>query len=232
MEIIPNEYDDRITPAVIAFGDEERLIGSGAKDFASLNATNTIFDIKRLIGRYFDDPAVQSEISRWPFRVIRGVDNRPLVQVTYRGAMQTFYPEEIYAMQLAKIKESAEVYLGGKVVQAVITVPANFCEAQRQATRDAAVIAGFQVLRLVSEPTAAAIAYGLERKGEEQTIIVVDIGGGAADVSLLTIEDGIFEVKATAGDVDDLLFRRLLYRQRNLDLIHAFLKPLLYKSIL
>tara|TARA_B110000858_G_scaffold188187_1_gene233402 strand:- start:746 stop:2653 length:1908 start_codon:yes stop_codon:yes gene_type:complete len=198
-EIIANDQGNRTTPSYVSFTNEERLIGDGAKNQASMNPENTIFDAKRLIGRKFDDPAVQSDIQHFPFTVI-SEDNKPKIQATYQGELKTFQPEEISSMVLTKMKETAESYIGEPVTDAVVTVPAYFNDAQRQATKDAGMIAGLNILRIINEPTAAAIAYGLDKKDEEKTILIFDLGGGTFDVSLLSIDDGIFEVKATAGD--------------------------------
>ena len=198
-EIIANDQGNRTTPSYVSFTETERLIGDGAKNQASMNPENTIFDSKRLIGRKFDDPAVQSDIKNFPFTVI-SEDNKPKIQATYKGELKTFQPEEISSMVLTKMKEVAEAYIGEKVTDAVITVPAYFNDSQRQATKDAGHIAGLNVLRIINEPTAAAIAYGLDKKSEEKNVLIFDLGGGTFDVSLLSIDDGIFEVKATAGD--------------------------------
>ena len=198
-EIIANDQGNRTTPSYVSFTSEERLIGDGAKNQASMNPENTIFDAKRLIGRKFDDPAVQSDIKNFPFTVISD-DNKPKIQATYKDELKTFQPEEISSMVLTKMKEVAESYIGEKVTDAVITVPAYFNDSQRQATKDAGHIAGLNVLRIINEPTAAAIAYGLDKKEEEKNVLIFDLGGGTFDVSLLSIDDGIFEVKATAGD--------------------------------
>jgi L1 cell adhesion molecule like protein len=177
------------------------LIGDAAKNQVSMNPENTIFDAKRLIGRKFEEASIQSDMKHWPFKVTAKEGDKPHFQVDYKGETKTFSPEEVFAMVLTKMKEIAESYLGTEVTQAVITVPANFNDGQRQATKDAASIAGLHVLRIANEPTAAAIAYGLDKKGTgERNILVFDLGGGNVDVSLLTINDGIFEVKATAGD--------------------------------
>lgn len=201
IEIIANDQGNRTMPSYVAFTDTERLVGESAKNQASLNATNTVFDAKRLIGRKTTDSAIQQDIKHWPFKVIGDSDNKPLINVDYKGVNKTFHPEEISSMILVKLKEIAESYLGGEVKDAVITVPAYFNDSQRQATRDAGTIAGLNVMRIINEPTAAAIAYGLDKvKGGEQTILIFDLGGGTFDVSLLSIDDGIFEVKATAGD--------------------------------
>ena len=198
-EIIANDQGNRTTPSYVSFTSEERLIGDGAKNQASMNPENTIFDAKRLIGRKFDDPAVQNDIKNFPFTVISD-DNKPKIQATYKDELKTFQPEEISSMVLTKMKEVAEAYIGETVTDAVITVPAYFNDSQRQATKDAGHIAGLNVLRIINEPTAAAIAYGLDKKSEEKNVLIFDLGGGTFDVSLLSIDDGIFEVKATAGD--------------------------------
>uniref|UniRef100_A0A8D0C4Q2 Heat shock protein family A (Hsp70) member 2 n=1 Tax=Salvator merianae TaxID=96440 RepID=A0A8D0C4Q2_SALMN len=202
VEIIANDQGNRTTPSYVAFTDTERLIGDAAKNQVAMNPNNTIFDAKRLIGRKFDDPTVQSDMKHWPFRVVSEA-GKPKVQVEYKGEIKTFFPEEISSMVLTKMKEIAEAYLGRKVQSAVITVPAYFNDSQRQATKDAGVITGLNVLRIINEPTAAAIAYGLDKKGSgagEKNVLIFDLGGGTFDVSILTIEDGIFEVKSTAGD--------------------------------
>ena len=198
-EIIANDQGNRTTPSYVSFTSEERLIGDGAKNQASMNPENTIFDAKRLIGRKFDDPSVQNDIKNFPFTVISD-DNKPKIQATYKDELKTFQPEEISSMVLTKMKEVAEAYIGETVTDAVITVPAYFNDSQRQATKDAGHIAGLNVLRIINEPTAAAIAYGLDKKEEEKNVLIFDLGGGTFDVSLLSIDDGIFEVKATAGD--------------------------------
>ena len=200
VEIIANDQGNRTTPSYVAFNETERLIGDAAKNQVAMNATNTVFDAKRLIGRKFEDAAVQSDMKHWPFRVSSGPGGKPQISVTYRGEDKTFAPEEISSMVLIKMKEIAEAYLGKDVKNAVITVPAYFNDSQRQATKDAGSIAGLNVLRIINEPTAAAIAYGLDKKGDERNVLIFDLGGGTFDVSLLTIEEGIFEVKATAGD--------------------------------
>ena len=201
VEIIANDQGNRTTPSYISFTDTERLIGDAAKNQSSMNPINTIFDAKRLIGRKFKDSTVQNDIKQWPFKVIEKEDGKPFIQVSYKDELKEFRPEELSAMILVKMKETAEGFLNEKVKKAVITVPAYFNDAQRQATKDAGVIAGLDVLRIINEPTAAAIAYGLDNiKTGEQTVLIFDLGGGTFDVSLLTIDDGIFEVKATAGD--------------------------------
>ncbi|KAF8523888.1 heat shock protein 70 family [Hysterangium stoloniferum] len=199
VEIIANDQGHRITPSWVSFTEEERLVGDAAKNAHSQNPENTVFDAKRLIGRKYDDPEVQRDKKHWAFKLI-DKKGKPTIQVKHRGELRDFTPEEISAMVLTKMKETAEAYLGHKVTHAVVTVPAYFNDAQRQATKDAGVIAGLTVLRIINEPTAAAIAYGLDKKGGESQIIVYDLGGGTFDVSLLSIEDGVFEVLATAGD--------------------------------
>jgi len=207
VEIIPNDMGERTTPSYVSFSDTERLIGAAAKNQAARNAENTVFDAKRLIGRKFDDPIVKGDIKLWPFKVVQGSQKRPQIEVTYKSEVKRFFAEEISSMVLVKMKETAEAYLGKKVDKAVITVPAYFNDAQRQATKDAGRIAGLKVLRIINEPTAAAIAYGLDKGSgksgaslEERNVLIFDLGGGTFDVSLLTIDEGVFEVKATAGD--------------------------------
>ena len=201
VEIIPNDQGNRTTPSYVAFTDSERLVGDGAKNQAASNAENTVFDAKRLIGRKFKDPSVTQDREHWPFKVAPKGD-KPLIEVTFRGEVVRFTPEEISAMVLEMLKKSAEEYLGHPVRDAVVTVPAYFNDSQKQATKDAGTIAGLNIIRILSEPTSAAIAYGLDKTGagKTQTILVFDLGGGTFDVSLLTIDDGIFEVKATSGD--------------------------------
>jgi len=201
VEIIANDQGNRTTPSYVAFTETERLIGDAAKNQTAMNPENTVFDAKRLIGRRFDDPTVQADMKHWPFKVICREGNKPHIQVVFKGEEKVFAPEEISAMVLVKMRETAEAYLGKTIKDAVITVPAYFNDSQRQATKDAGTIAGLNVLRIINEPTAAAIAYGLDKKtAGEKTVLIFDLGGGTFDVSLLTIEDGIFEVKATAGD--------------------------------
>lgn len=201
VEIIANDQGNRTTPSYVGFTETERLIGDAAKNQVARNPENTVFDAKRLIGRKFDDPIVKADMKLWPFKVIAGPADKPMIEVQFMGEAKKFHPEEISAMILVKMKETAEAYLGQKVTDAVITVPAYFNDSQRQATKDAGTISGLNVLRIINEPTAAAIAYGLDKKGQgEKNILIYDLGGGTFDVSLLTIEDGIFEVKATAGD--------------------------------
>ncbi|GAA5879928.1 hypothetical protein JCM8547_003704 [Rhodosporidiobolus lusitaniae] len=200
VEIIANDQGNRTTPSYVGFTDSERLIGDAAKNQVAMNPHNTVFDAKRLIGRKFSDPDVQSDMKHWPFKIIDKA-TKPIIQVEYKGETKEFTPEEISSMILLKMKETAEAYLGGTISNAVVTVPAYFNDSQRQATKDAGVIAGLNVLRIINEPTAAAIAYGLDKKTEgEKNVLIFDLGGGTFDVSLLTIEEGIFEVKATAGD--------------------------------
>jgi L1 cell adhesion molecule like protein len=203
VEIIANDQGNRTTPSYVAFTDTERLIGDAAKNQVAMNPQNTVFDAKRLIGRRFSDPSVQSDMKHWPFKVVPGPADKPLIVVQYKGEEKRFSAEEISSMVLTKMKEIAEAYLGHAVNNAVVTVPAYFNDSQRQATKDAGAIAGLNVLRIINEPTAAAIAYGLDKKASksgEQNVLIFDLGGGTFDVSLLTIEEGIFEVKATAGD--------------------------------
>jgi len=201
VDIIANDMGERTTPSYVSFSEEERLIGQAAKNQCSRNPTNTIFDAKRLIGRKFKDNIVQDDMKLWPFTVVEGSGERPVIQVTFKGETKRFFPEEISSMVLAKMKETAEAYIGEAVNQAVITVPAYFNDSQRQATKDAGRIAELEVLRIINEPTAAAIAYGLDKQNkEEQNVLIFDLGGGTFDVSLLTIDEGVFEVMATAGD--------------------------------
>jgi len=201
VEIIANDQGNRTTPSYVAFTDTERLIGDAAKNQTARNPENTVFDAKRLIGRKFQDPAVQADAKLWPFKLIAGPGDKPMIEVQSNGETKKFHPEEISSMVLVKMKETAEAFLGTDVSDAVVTVPAYFNDSQRQATKDSGAIAGLNVLRIINEPTAAAIAYGLDKKGAgEMNVLIYDMGGGTFDVSLLTIEDGIFEVKATAGD--------------------------------
>ena len=201
VEIIANDQGNRTTPSYVAFNDTERLIGDGAKSQAAMNSTNTVFDAKRLIGRKFSDPSVQSDMKHWPFTVKSGKDGAPIIEVQYRGEKKEFKAEEISSMVLGKMREISEAYLGKEVKNAVITVPAYFNDSQRQATKDAGAISGLNVLRIINEPTAAAIAYGLDKKGTEKNVLIFDLGGGTFDVSLLTIEDGIFEVSSLGSEV-------------------------------
>jgi len=201
VEIIANDQGNRTTPSYVAFTDTERLLGDAAKNQVARNPENTVFDAKRLIGRKFQDPVVQADMKLWSFKVINGAGDKPMIEVMSQGEVKKFHPEEISSMVLTKMKETAESYLGTTVSDAVVTVPAYFNDSQRQATKDAGSIAGLNVLRIINEPTAAAIAYGLDKKSSSETnVLIFDMGGGTFDVSILTIEDGIFEVKATAGD--------------------------------
>ncbi len=201
VEIIANDQGNRTTPSFVAFTDTERLIGEAAKNQAAMNPQNTVFDAKRLIGRKFSDPEVQGDIKHYPFKVVDH-GGKPKIQVEFKGETKVFTPEEVSSMVLTRMKETAENYLGSKVSDAVVTVPAYFNDSQRQATKDAGLIAGLNVMRIINEPTAAAIAYGLDKKkgSGETNVLIFDLGGGTFDVSLLSIDDGIFEVKATAGD--------------------------------
>jgi len=216
VQIIANDQGNRTTPSYVAWTDEERLMGDAAKNQVASNPTNTVFDAKRLIGRKFRDPVVQADIKLWPFKVVSDgtKDDKPMIEVWFQNVLKKFHPEEISSMVLIKMKQTAEAFVGQRVRDAVVTVPAYFNDSQRQATKDAGEIAGLNVLRIVNEPTAAAIAYGLDQKstdkkksrtsgsseGDEVNILVFDMGGGTFDVSILTIQDTVFEVKATAGD--------------------------------
>lgn len=200
VEIIPNDQGNNTTPSYVAFTEEERLIGDAAKNQVARNPRNTVFDAKRLIGRKFTEKSIQDDMKHWPFKVESGAGDKPLISVDYKGEVKKFHPEEISSMVLVKMKEIAEAYLSKTVKNAVITVPAYFNDSQRQATKDAGTISGLNVLRIINEPTAAAIAYGLDKKSsQEKNVLIFDLGGGTFDVSLLTIEEGIFEVKATNG---------------------------------
>ena len=193
VEIIANDQGNRTTPSYVAFTDTERLIGDSAKNQVAKNPTNTVFDAKRLIGRKFDDPVVKKDMQHWPFKVEAGNDNKPQIVVKFKGEQKRFYPEEISFMVLSKMKETAETYLGETVKNAVITVPAYFNDSQRQATKDAGAICGLNVLRIINEPTAAAIAYGLDKQNSgEKNVLIFDLGGGTFDVSLLTLDGGVF----------------------------------------
>ena len=200
VEIIANDQGNRTTPSYVGFTQSERLIGDAAKNQATMNASNTIFDAKRLIGRNFSDSVIQQDINHWPFTVI-DIDNKPYFEVKYLSKDKIFTPEEISAMILTKLKETAESFLGQKVNKAVITVPAYFNDSQRQSTKDAGTIAGLEVIRIINEPTAASLAYGLFNNcKKEKNVLIFDFGGGTHDVSLLSIDDGVYEVKATGGD--------------------------------
>jgi L1 cell adhesion molecule like protein len=206
VDIIANDQGNRTTPSYVAFtanpdGSMERLIGEAAKNQAAMNPNNTIFGAKRLIGRGASDATVQQDMKLWPFAVLAGANNKPLIQVIAGDEKKTYSAEEISSMVLTKMKVTAEEYLGEPVPNAVITVPAYFNDQQRQATKDAGRIAGLNVLRIINEPTAAAISYGLNKRNSGETnVLIFDLGGGTFDVSLLSIDEGIFEVKATAGD--------------------------------
>jgi heat shock protein 5 len=200
VEILQNDQGNRITPSVVAFTQEGRLIGEAAKNQAALNPTNTVYDAKRLIGRAFYDDTVQADMKLWPFEVVNK-DGKPMIEVEDGGKTKTMSPEEVSAMVLGRMKQIAEGFLGTSIKHAVVTCPAYFNDGQRKATKDAGIIAGLDVLRVINEPTAAALAYGLDRKdGDEQNILVFDLGGGTFDVTVLTIENGIFEVASTSGD--------------------------------
>merc|ERR1712066_383740 len=200
VEIVANDQGLNTTPSYVAFTEQERLIGDSAKQQTARNPKNTVFDAKRLIGRKFADSKVQADMKLWPFKVVSGPQDKPLISVNYMGEEKKFQAEEISSMVLVKMKEIAETYLGQEVKRAVVTVPAYFNDAQRQATKDAGTIAGLKVERVINEPTAAAIAYGLDKQDREETILVFDLGGGTFDVTLLQIDNGVFEVLATSGD--------------------------------
>jgi len=201
VEIIANDQGNRTTPSYVAFTDTERLVGDAAKNQVAMNPENSVFDAKRLIGRHFSDPTVQKDMMHWPFKVVSAKGDKPIIEVTFKGEKKQFSPEEISAMVLDYMKKISEAYLGQPVKHAVVTVPAYFNDGQRQATKDAGTISGLNVLRIINEPTAAAIAYGLgEKVKTERNVLIFDLGGGTFDVSLLTLEEGVFEVKATAGD--------------------------------
>eukprot|EP00894_Picocystis_sp_ML_P004228 jgi/Pico_ML_1/54745/g613.t1 len=199
VEIIANDQGNRITPSYVAFTDTERLIGDAAKNQATTNPRGTVYDVKRLIGRKFSDKEVQRDMKLVPFTIVNK-ETKPYIEVETKGEKKQFSPEEISAMVLTKMKETAEGFLGKTIKNAVVTVPAYFNDAQRQATKDAGTIAGLNVARIINEPTAAAIAYGLDKKGGEKNILVFDLGGGTFDVSILTIDNGVFEVVSTNGD--------------------------------
>jgi len=202
VEIIANDQGNRTTPSYVAYTQDERLVGDAAKSQAATNPTNTVFDAKRLIGRKFNDSVVQSEKKLWPFEVVDS-NGKPKIQVEWKGEKHEFLPEEVSATVLQKMKSTAEAFLGHTVKDAVITVPAYFNDSQRQATKDAGAIAGLNVLRIINEPTAAALAYGLDRVGtgsSSKNVLIFDCGGGTHDLSILSLDDGVFEVKSTAGD--------------------------------
>lgn len=201
VEIVPNDQGNNTTPSYVAFTEDDRLIGDAAKNQTARNPLNTVFDAKRLIGRKFDDQSVQADCKLWPFKVESGEGDRPMIVVKHKGEEKKFKAEQISSMVLTKMKTIAEEYLGKTVKSAVITCPAYFNDGQRQATKDAGSIAGLDVLRIINEPTAAAIAYGLDKKGEgKKNILIFDLGGGTFDVSILAIDEGVFEVKATNGN--------------------------------
>ena len=217
VEILANDQGNRVTPSYVAFTDSERLVGDAAKTQAALNPSNTIYDAKRLIGRRFSDKHVQKDMKLWPFKLSEDSNGKPLIHVTANGKAKTLTPQEVSAMILGRMRDTAQAALGKDVVNMVVTVPAYFNDAQRQATKDAGAIAGLNVLRILNEPTAAAIAFGLDRKSNAETVLVFDLGGGTFDVSLLSIDSGVFEVLATAGDthlggedLDNRLIQHLL----------------------
>ena len=198
VEVIANDQGQRTTPSYVAFTNSERLIGDSAKNQVAMNPENTVFDAKRMIGRKYSE--IKNELKHWPFKVSSGDQDKPVIEVNYMDEVKKFSPEEISSMVLVKMKDIAEKYLGQKVENAVITVPAYFNDQQRQSTKDAGAIAGLNILRIINEPTSAILAYGLEKKGGEKNVLVYDLGGGTFDTSLITMEDGVFDVKATAGD--------------------------------
>ncbi|BFU18107.1 heat shock protein 70 family [Entamoeba histolytica] len=201
VEIIANDQGNRTTPSYVAFTDTERLIGDAAKNQIGMNVKNTVFDAKRMIGRRFSDPTIQNDMKHWSFEVVDDGHDKPLIEVEYKGEVKRFTPEEISSMVLSKMKETAETFVGKEIKNVVITCPAYFNDSQRQATKDAGTIAGMNVMRIINEPTAAAIAYGLDKKSSgEKKVLIFDLGGGTFDVSVLAIEEGVFEVKATNGD--------------------------------
>jgi len=203
VEIIPDsQTGSRIIPSYVSFTDQEKLVGDAAKNQSTMNPKNTVYDSKRLIGRKFDEAIVQDDCKKWSFNVSGDKDNKPLINVKYKNEEKQFHPEQISAMVIQRLKETTEAYLGHDLKKVVITVPAYFNDAQRQATKDAGTIAGLEVLRIINEPTSAAIAYGLDKTEDkgEKNILVFDCGGGTHDVSILTLDGGIFEVKATGGD--------------------------------
>lgn len=228
--VIPNDMGNFTTPSYVAFAEDERLIGEAAKNQAALNPTNTIYDAKRLIGRKFSDPTVQNNMKHWPFKVISGGgnDDKPKICATYKNEEKTFDAEEISSMVLKKMKEIAETFLGRPIKKAVVTVPAYFNDSQRQATTDAGVIAGLEVLRIINEPTAASLAYGLNENLKNKNILIYDLGGGTFDVSILNVDEGVFEVKATNGntalggeDFDNLMSEHFLaeFKRKNVKVL-------------
>ena len=201
VEVIANDQGDRTTPSWVAFTESDHIVGIGAKTQVGYNPENTVYDSKRLIGRFYNDPAIQQDLKHWPFKVKEGDKGKPLICIKYKDEDKEFTPEEISAMILTKMKEIAETFLGFPITRAVITVPAYFNDAQRRATKDAGLIAGLQVERIINEPTAAAMAYGLDKNdGVERNVLIFDLGGGTLDTSLLTIDNGLFQVKATSGN--------------------------------
>jgi heat shock 70kDa protein 1/2/6/8 len=200
VEIIANKEGNRTTPSCVSFSDKERLVGEAAKTQATLNPENTIYDVKRIIGLGFSDENLQKDIKNFTYKVKKGIKNQAIIKAKYKNKNKIFFPEEISAMILAEMKEIAEDYVGEVIENAIITVPAYFNDSQRQATKDAGKVAGLNVLRIINEPTAAAIAYGLDNSKEEKNILVFDLGGGTFDVTVLTIEEGVFEVRSTAGN--------------------------------
>ena len=199
--VIANDQGNRTTPSVVAFTDTEILVGEAAANQAAMNPTNTIYEIKRLIGRRFSDTTVQNDIKQWPFKVVCGPDDKPLVEVKFKGETKRYTPEEISAKIIMKMRQTVETYLGKPISKILITVPAYFNDSQRQATKDAGTIAGLQVIKILNEPTAAALSYGLDRKDKaDRNVLIFDCGGGTHDTSILNISDGFFEVKATCGD--------------------------------
>ena len=201
VDVITNETGARITPSVVSFTKNERLVGDAAKSQIAKNYKNTVYDAKRLIGRDYDDPEVQRDIKLWPFKVIKGDNNKPKIQVEYKGKTDSFYPEEISACILSKLKQIAKDYLGHEVSEAIITCPAYFNDLQRKATQMAGKIAGLNVLRIINEPTAAAIAYGLDKENQgEKNVLIFDLGGGTFDVTILSIDNNLLEVRSTSGD--------------------------------
>ena len=229
VEIIPNDMGERTTPSYVAFTDEDKLVGQAAYNQCATNPANTVFAVKRMIGRHFSEDVVQKDMQQWPFMVVQKGRDKPAVQVTFRGETKEFFPEEISAMVLQKMKHIAEEYLGQPVKDAVVTVPAYFNDSQRLSTRNAGEIAGLNVLRIINEPTAAAMAYGLDKKlTKEQRVLIFDFGGGTLDCTVLTLDGGVFEVKATSGDthlggedIDNILtkyFAQEFKRKHNVDL--------------
>jgi L1 cell adhesion molecule like protein len=201
VEIIANDQGNRTTPSMVAFTDDERLLGDSAKNQASSNPKNTVYDAKRLIGRKFSEKVVQDDMKLWSFGVVDDGHDKPQICVDHKGQEKKFSAEEISAMVLQKMKETVEAYVGHEVTDCVITVPAYFGDSQRQATKDAGRIAGLNVLRIINEPTAAAVAYGMDSNAKgSKNVIIVDLGGGTFDCTVLEIDEGVFEVKATGGD--------------------------------